>query len=114
LYGGSNGGWNSVSNNGIGCMTLNRTSSSSLSLYLNNSLVQTRTTNTRSNFSANQHKVTLLALWWNPNYGPSNIYDEFGDQRVSTVSIGAGLTSPQQSALDTAIINFNTALGRNI
>lgn len=110
LYGGNNTGWNAITNNGLGNMTLVR-SGTTLSLYQNGSLIQTRTSTTY-NFTHNLQKVALLALWWT-NY-PNNIYDEVGDQRVCTFSIGAGLTSTERADLETAIDNFNTTLGRQI
>jgi len=112
MYGGTNTGWNSVSNNGQGVMTLNRTTPTAISLYQDGVLIQTRTDTARPIVSLGKHKPILLALWWNPNYAPDYVYPDFGNQRIASVSYGAGLGSVERSALDIAIMDFNTTLGR--
>jgi hypothetical protein len=110
LYGRYNQSWNAISNNGLGLMTLNK-NGSSLSLYQNNSLINTIASDAFYTAPSTE-KIPVLAIWWT-NY-PDNIYPDPTDQRVSTLSIGAGLSSTERADLDTAIENFNTTLGRAI
>jgi hypothetical protein len=115
LYGVNNAaGFGSFPTTRTGSLAIHRSGPALQTFYYNNTLNATQTTAVTKVASNNVGKPAILALYWFPNYTPDYIYNEFGDDRVSTWSIGGGLNTAQRNFMYSSIVNFNTTLGRNI
>ena len=87
-----------------GFFTINRVNSTQQSAYRNGSSLGT---STRNSSSLSTQALTVLASNIN-----GTISDYYNGGTLNFISIGDGLTPTEISNLNTAVSNFNTALGR--
>jgi hypothetical protein len=117
LYSDYTFGNNPSGTNYPGSLAINRDSSAGngATLYYNNTSWGVDTNNAIAPYPPySYNSIAILALYWGNQGLTQNIYTEFGDDRVSTWSIGSELTNTERTDMYNAVINFNTTLGRNI